>query len=551
MTSITESPLWQTLQQHRHSLRETSLRQLFESDQQRFQNFSLTAADLTLDYSKNRITAETMRLLCQVAETAEVSEKIQQLLSGYPVNTTEKRPALHTALRQQNDIPLFVDGKNIIAEIRAVQSKMRAITQSILQKQWLGYSQLPITDVVNIGIGGSDLGPAMAVSALQYYANKQIRCHFISNIDGAHIRATLRTLNPAQTLFIISSKSFSTQETLFNARTAKYWLQEAAQDVAAVDKHFLAVTAKPELAAEFGIPKTNILPIWDWVGGRFSLWSAVGLPIALATSYEVFEAILAGAAAMDEHFRTAPFAANMPVILALLSIWYTNFWGTHAHAIIPYGQALHLLPSYLQQSQMESLGKHVRHDGTTVDYATGMIIWGGVGTNGQHAYHQLLMQGTRSLLTDFILIAQSQHDLDHHHLALYANALSQSKALMMGKTAGEVQRELKQQSLSETEIQNLIPHKMIAGNCPSNSLVLPQLTPYHLGAMIALYEHKIFTQSVIWQINCFDQWGVELGKSMTDEILRDLTHGTESGHDASTQGLIELFRTKRKLPQSS
>lgn len=545
MTSITKTPQWQTLQQQQDILLGYHLRDLFAQDPLRFQHFSLSAAGLLLDFSKNRLTAETITLLCQLAQAARVPEKIELLFTGHPVNTTENRAALHTALRQQNDTPIFVNGKNIIPEIRDVEQRMESITQAILQQKWRGYSGKAITDVVNIGIGGSALGPAMVASALKPYANSQLRCHFVSNIDGSHIQETLRTLNPETTFFIISSKTFTTQETLYNGRSARKWLMRSAPNDKAIHNHFLAVTAQPRRAAEFGIPEENILPIWDWVGGRFSLWSAVGLPIALSVGYDNFRQLLRGAAAMDEHFRTAPLSQNMPIMLALLSIWYTNFWGAAAHAVLPYEENLHLLPSYLQQAQMESLGKQVKQDGAAVDYTTGMIIWGGVGTNGQHAFHQLLHQGTRFLLTDFILTARSHYELDDHHAALFANGLSQSKALMFGKTAEETYDELLQQGVAEETAKKLLSHKIMSGNRPSNTIVLPQLTPYYLGALIALYEHKIFTQSVIWDINCFDQWGVELGKAMSLEILDDLEGVQDSVQDASTRGLINYFKARQ------
>lgn len=550
MTSITQSQAWQALRAQQQELAKWHMRDLFAADPARFDHFSLHGAGLLLDYSKNCITAETMQLLCQLAETAQLPEKIALLLSGHPVNTSENRAALHTALRHLDDTAaIYIDGKNIITDIRAKHNKMREFVNAIWQQEWRGFSNEPITDIVNIGIGGSDLGPALAVDALKPYITSRIRCHFISNIDGTHISQVLKNLNPAHTLFIISSKNFSTQETLFNAQTAKEWLLKNAPNADAIKQHFIAITAKAERAQQFGVARENIFPLWDWIGGRFSLWSAVGLPIALAIGYENFQQILAGAAAMDEHFRAAPLAQNMPVILALLSIWYINFFNAHSHAILPYKQNLHLLPAYLQQAHMESLGKQVRHNNIPVDYDTGCVIWGGAGTNGQHTFHQLLHQGTHFIPADFIIAREAHYSLQQHHTALFANCLSQSQALMCGKNYAEAYAELIATGHSKAEAEALAPHKVIPGNRPSNTIVLPKLTPYSFGALIALYEHKIFTQSVIWDINCFDQWGVELGKQLAHQILEDLENNEISHkYDGSTRGLLEYFYgSKREL----
>lgn len=552
MSNITQSSAWQALREHQPKIAALHLRDLFAADPERFAKFSLSNAELLLDYSKNRITSETINLLCQLATAAKLPEKIALLFSGHPVNTSENRPALHTALRHFENTAIYVNGKNIITDIRAKQNKMRAFVEAVWQQQWRGFSNEPITDIVNIGVGGSELGPALAVDALKPYITPRLRCHFVSNIDGAHISHVLKNLNPANTLFIISSKTFSTRETLINARTAKKWLLQAALNPTATQQHFIAITANAALAQEFGIAADNIFPMWDWIGGRFSLWSAIGLPIALAIGYDNFQQILTGAAVMDEHFRSAPLAQNMPILLGLLSVWYINFFAAQSHAILPYEQNLHLLPTYLQQAHMESLGKHVRHNNTPVDYDTGCVIWGGAGTNGQHTFHQLLHQGTHFIPADFIIAREAHYSLQQHHTALFANCLSQSQALMFGKNYQEAYAELITAGYTEKDAKTLAPHKVVPGNRPSNTLVLPKLTPATFGALIALYEHKIFTQSVIWDINCFDQWGVELGKQMSQDILEDLENSKISHqYDASTRGLLEYFYKVKSKPVSA
>lgn len=543
MSKITYSPAWQALSQHYQSLSHLRMQDLFQADSQRFTDFSLEAAGLLLDFSKNRITHETLSLLENLAETAHLTQQIEQLFSGQLLNHTENRAALHTALRQTDDTPVYVQGENIIPLVRASQQKMTAIVEAITSGAWHGFSGLAITDVVNIGIGGSDLGPAMATLALAPFAVDSIRCHFVSNIDGSQLHETLKNLNPATTLFIVSSKSFTTTETLCNASSAKNWLMNAAGNQSALSQHFLAVTAKPECAINFGIPTKNILPLWDWVGGRYSLWSAVGLPIAFTIGMKNFNALLAGAYAMDLHFRSAPLTKNMPVILALLSIWYTNFFDARTQAILPYDHHLRLLPAYLQQAHMESHGKLIHHDGSSVQHLTGPVIWGGVGTNGQHAFHQLLHQGTQLVPVDFIVAANNHHDLIEHHELLFANCLSQSQALMVGRNIEQVTKELIATGLSANDAAALAPHKVIPGNRPSNTILLSQLTPHSLGALIALYEHKIFAQGVIWQINNFDQWGVELGKALTQPILETLRNLNQTqSHDTSTHGLISFYK---------
>lgn len=541
MTQLTTTPIWQALREHYNKISLLHMRDLFQADPQRFNKFSLSAAGIFLDYSKNRITSETLQSLNALTAYINLPDKITQLFNGSLVNSSENRPALHTALRQQSDDPIIIDGKNIIAEIRDSQKKLAQITTSIQKKQWLGFNNQVITDIVNIGVGGSDLGAAMTIQALKPYAVTDLRFHFISNIDGSHITEILNHINPATTLFIISSKNFTTHETLFNARTVKNWFTNHCQNNA-IDKHFLAITCKPERAIAFGIPKENILPIWDWVGGRFSIWSAIGLPLRLMIGNENFAQFLAGAAAMDRHFYTAPFTENMPVILALLSIWYGNFFQTQNQAIIPYDHQLQLLPTYLQQAHMESHGKQTSIDGAHVDYSTGSAIWGGIGTNGQHTFHQLFYQGTYLIPIDFILVREPQHELNENHNLLFANCLSQSRGLMLGKTHAEVVTELMAHGLSQQAAEKIAPHKVIPGNCPSNTILIPKLTPYFLGALLSLYEHKIFVQGAIWNINCFDQWGVELGKHLIKDIEKDLENGRASEtQDASTRGLIDYY----------
>lgn len=542
MEILESSSLQESLKTHQKSFADIHLRDLFAQDKNRAKRFSISAADLFLDYSKNIITTETIELLLEYAEEKNLSKKIAALLKGDIVNKTEKRAALHTALRQQNDQPIYHEKINIIPEIRAIQNKIKHICEQVITGEWRGFSGEKITDIVNIGIGGSELGPALATNALKPYANKNLQCHFLANIDATQILELFTKLPPQSTLFIISSKSFSTQETLQNATSVKNWLRNAAGNHN-VRNHFIAITAKRDLALEWGVAAENILPIWDWVGGRFSLWSAIGLPIALSIGYENFQELLRGAYAMDQHFATAPLQQNMPVILGLLSVWYSQYFNAQSHAILPYEQNLQLLPNYLQQSHMESLGKTRCNDGTAVKYATGAVIWGGVGTQGQHTFHQLLHQGTHFVPADFIIAAQSHQELQNHHNILWANCLSQSQALMCGKNYQEVYSELLSQGFSEADALTLTPHKIISGNRPSNMIILQKLTPFSLGALIALYEHKIFTQSVLWDINCFDQWGVELGKQLAHSILSDLQNSQiQNNYDSSTQQLIEYYR---------
>jgi len=541
---LEDNKTFQQLEAHSELFHQVHLRDLFIKDPNRFNRFSLEACGILLDFSKNLVTDETLGLLFQLTRECNLAQKIEHLFTGEKVNTTEQRPALHTALRSFSEQPLFVGSQNISEQVAGALEQMQRIVLEIHEGRWRGFSNKPMTDIVNLGIGGSDLGPAMATYALSPYHKNKIRCHFVSNIDETDIWEATKNLNPETTLFIVASKSFNTQETLCNAKTAKNWLRRVCQEEALLSRHFIAITAKPEKAQALDIK--HILPIWDWVGGRFSLWSTIGLPIALSIGMDNFLQLLQGAHAIDTHFRTSPFEQNMPVILALLNIWYVNFFNVKSYAILPYDQYLELLPSYLQQLEMESNGKYRRHNGSKVTYNTSPVIWGMVGSNGQHAFHQLLHQGTQLIPIDFILPLTCHHPLEDHHAWLVSNCLSQSQALMLGKTPEEVRSELLAQNMSETDINALLPHKVLIGNRPSNTLLIPKLTPHSLGALIALYEHKVFVQSVIWDINCFDQWGVELGKQLTAEIFKQLksaqAYPSTGLHDSSTLGLMNYYK---------
>lgn len=537
---------WNNLQSHFSEIQNTHLKDQFINDKTRFKKFFLESQGLFLDYSKNLITSQTIELLLGLVEEVNLRAHIEKMFAGEIINTTEKRAVLHTALRNPDPkAKILVAGENVIPMIQEVLHKMEACVNSVQHGKWKGYNRKVITDVVNIGIGGSDLGPHMVTEALKPYAESNINCHFVSNVDGTHISETLKLLNPETTLFIIASKTFTTQETLCNAVTAKEWLlsQVIGNYKNVIKHHFIAVTAKPDRAVEFGIAEKNIFPFWDWVGGRYSLWSAIGLSIAMAIGMNNYKELLAGAHAMDEHFRDADFAQNMPVILALLGIWNINFWGCATQAIIPYDQYLLLLPAFLQQLDMESNGKHVTINGTTVKVKTAPVLWGSVGTNGQHAFHQLLLQGTQTVPVDFIISAQTHNPIGEHHLLLYANCLAQSQALMLGKSEEEVIAELRSQGMSMKEAKLLAPHKVINGNIPSNTILLEKLTPFSLGSLIALYEHKVFVQGIIWGINSFDQWGVELGKKIAGDIIPQLQEKNLSrqDQDCSTQGLIQYY----------
>jgi glucose-6-phosphate isomerase len=541
MTQLTRLPEWQKLIEHKKRLSSHHMRDLFQANPQRFQQFSLSTPFLLFDYSKNIISNETLTLLLQLADAIHLPEKIEALFAGQKINNTEELPALHTALRNKHQA-IFVDGQDVMPAIQTALQKIKKFTEQISNQKWLGFSNKPISDIVNIGIGGSDLGPRMATHALSAYHHPKLQFHFIANIDGTIITQTLKKLNPETTLFIISSKSFSTVETLTNAKTAKEWFIKTTQQNN-LDKNFIAVTGNVEKAINFGISTENIFPLWDWVGGRYSLWSAIGLPIALAIGMKNFEEFLEGAYYIDQHFQKTDITQNIPLIMGLLNVWYRNFFDAPAHAILPYDERLKYLPAYLQQAKMESQGKRVKHDGKKISYKTGQIIFGETGTNGQHSFHQLLHQGTQFFPVDFIAATSHQHELDHHHTILLANALSQSKTLMEGKTKAEILMELQSTKLTKKQIQQLAPHKVLPGNRPNNFLLFSTINPFNLGALIAIYEHSIFVESAVWQINAFDQWGVENGKKTANEILPLLENpGRPLTFDDSTNGLIEYYR---------
>ena len=544
---VTALPAWQALNQHRQAMQDFSMREAFNADPQRFSQFTLSSCGLFLDYSKNLITSETRDLLVGLAKEVNLKGAIDALYAGEPVNSSEGRPALHTALRRPVGDKLSVNGVNIMPDVHKVLNQITDLVGRIHDGLWRGYTEKPITDVVNIGIGGSFLGPELVSEALLSYAHKGVRCHYLANIDGSEFHELTMKLRAETTLFIVSSKSFNTLETLKNAQAARAWYLAQGGSEAELYRHFIAVSSNNAAAVAFGIREENIFPMWDWVGGRYSLWSAIGLPIALAIGMSNFKELLSGAYTMDQHFQTAPFEQNMPVLLALLGVWYGNFWGAQSHAILPYDHYLRNITKHLQQLDMESNGKSVRQDGTPVSTDTGPVIWGGVGCNGQHAYHQLLHQGTQLIPADFIVPIVSFNPVSDHHQWLYANCLSQSQALMLGKTLEEAEAELRDKGLSEDQVQKLASHKVIPGNRPSNTLVVERISPRRLGALVALYEHKVFVQSVVWGINAFDQWGVELGKELGKGVYNRLV-GTEetAADDASTQGLINYFRGRHR-----
>ncbi len=548
MVSLTHTSAWQTLQTHYEHMSRTHMRDMFGRDHQRFEKFSLQSQHILLDYSKNIITEETLTHLFNLARETKLQDAIASMFCGEKINFTENRAVLHTALRNRSNRPILMDGTDVMPEVNAVLAQMKRFSDDVRMGQWHGYTGESITDVVNIGIGGSDLGPVMVTEALKHYAKPGLQVHFVSNVDGTHIAEILKNLRPETTLFIIASKTFTTQETLTNARTAKKWLLHTAKDTDAVKKHFVALsTNTPEVAA-FGIDTRNMFEFWDWVGGRYSLWSAIGLSIAIYIGMDNFEALLSGAHDMDEHFRTAPLEKNMPVLMGLLGIWYINFFGAQTHAILPYDQYLSRFPAYFQQGDMESNGKSVTRDGEHVNYKTGPIIWGEPGTNGQHAFYQLIHQGTHLIPADFIVPVETHNPLDDHHAILLSNFFAQTEALMQGKTADEVRAELKTSGLQGDILETLLPHKVFAGNKPTNSLLLQKITPTTLGALIALYEHKIFVQGMIWNINSFDQWGVELGKQLAKAILPELqVDEPVKSHDSSTNGLINYYKTHRAI----
>ncbi len=525
---------WQKLQTHYAKTKEQSLRELFSQDPARAETFSLQAGDWYLDYSKNRITTETLRLLLQLPEEVHLKEAIASMFAGKPINTTENRSVLHVALRNRSKKAILVNGQDVMPEVKAVLDQMAVFSDKIRMGEWKGYTGKPIKNIINIGIGGSDLGPVMVYEALKYYTDRSLTVRFVSNIDATHFVEAVQGLNPVETLFIIASKTFTTEETMTNAASAREWMLDALHDPAAIARHFVAVSTNTEKVKAFGIDPANMFVFWDWVGGRYSVTSAIGLPVMIAIGPDNFTAFLEGFHAMDRHFATAPFAQNMPVIMALLGIWYNNFFGAETYALLPYDQYLHRFPAYFQQGDMESNGKSVTKDGKKVSYQTGPIVWGEPGTNGQHAFYQLLHQGTKLVPADFIGFARPLNELNDHHQKLMANFLAQPEALAFGKNAEEVR--------NEGVGSSLIPHKVFTGNRPSNTLLAKKLTPKSLGQLIALYEHKIFVQGVIWNINSFDQWGVELGKVLAKKILAELTENTVSNHDSSTTCLLEKVK---------
>lgn len=546
MSALTRSPAWRALKAHHREMARVHMRDLFARDPERFARFSLRLDDLLLDYSKNIITERTMALLFDLARQEGVMEQAARMFAGEKINFTEGRAVLHVALRNRSNRPILVDGQDVMPKVNKVLDHMRQFCDQVRSGAWRGYSGKPISDIVNIGIGGSDLGPVMATEALKPWWGP-LKPHFVSNVDGTHLAETLKTLNPETTLFIVSSKTFTTQETLTNARSARDWLLTAAENEKAVARHFVAVSTNAGEVKKFGIDTRNMFEFWDWVGGRYSLWSAIGLSIALTIGMDAFESMLAGAHAMDEHFRTAPLEHNMPVILALLGIWYTDFFGAETHAVLPYDQYLHRLPAYLQQLDMESNGKRVRRDRKPVDYATGPVLWGEPGTNGQHSFYQLIHHGTRLVPADFLAPIESHNPLGQHHLILLSNFFAQTEALMRGKTEEEARAELEATGIRGRRLKQLLPHKVFPGNRPTNSILFQKLDPPTLGKLIALYEHKVFVQGVIWNINSFDQWGVELGKQLAQKIQAELAGPAPvSSHDSSTNGLINYYKSRRR-----
>ncbi len=517
MSHLVDSHAWQALAGHHQRVGALHMRDLFASDPQRFTRFSLRLGELLFDFSKNRITEETLVLLCDLARQAGLHQKIEAMFSGEKINTTENRAVLHVALRNRSNDPIYVEEQDVMPEINRVLGKMRSFSQAVRSGEWKGFSGKAITDVVNIGIGGSDLGPKMVCEALRPYARADLQAHFVSNVDSTDLAETLKTLDPETTLFLVASKTFTTQETMTNAHSARRWFLAAAKDESAVAKHFAAMSTNTQAVSKFGIDTANMFEFWDWVGGRYSLWSAIGLSIAIHLGMDVFEELLAGAHKADRHFRSTPFERNIPVIMALLGVWYNNFFAAHSHAILPYDQYLVHFPAYFQQGDMESNGKGVTLQGERVDYATGPVIWGQPGTNGQHAFYQLIHQGTQLIPCDFLAAASSQNPMGEHQPILLSNYLAQTEALMKGKTPDEARAELAAEGYSGDRLENLVQAKTFPGNRPTNSFLYPKLTPDILGTLIALYEHKIFTQGVIWQINSFDQMGVELGKQVGEK----------------------------------
>ncbi|HAL0928156.1 TPA: glucose-6-phosphate isomerase [Escherichia coli] len=542
----TQTAAWQALQKHFDEMKDVTIADLFAKDGDRFSKFSATFDDqMLVDYSKNRITEETLAKLQDLAKECDLAGAIKSMFSGEKINRTENRAVLHVALRNRSNTPILVDGKDVMPEVNAVLEKMKTFSEAIISGEWKGYTGKAITDVVNIGIGGSDLGPYMVTEALRPYKN-HLNMHFVSNVDGTHIAEVLKKVNPETTLFLVASKTFTTQETMTNAHSARDWFLKAAGDEKHVAKHFAALSTNAKAVGEFGIDTANMFEFWDWVGGRYSLWSAIGLSIVLSIGFENFVELLSGAHAMDKHFSTTPAEKNLPVLLALIGIWYNNFFGAETEAILPYDQYMHRFAAYFQQGNMESNGKYVDRNGNVVDYQTGPIIWGEPGTNGQHAFYQLIHQGTKMVPCDFIAPAITHNPLSDHHQKLLSNFFAQTEALAFGKSREVVEQEYRDQGKDPATLDYVVPFKVFEGNRPTNSILLREITPFSLGALIALYEHKIFTQGVILNIFTFDQWGVELGKQLANRILPELKDDKEiSSHDSSTNGLINRYKAWR------
>jgi glucose-6-phosphate isomerase len=546
MSTLEDLPAYRALAEHRRTLEAATLRHLFDTDPRRFDEFSLELGDLLFDYSKHRITRETLELLGRLADARKVPDAAAAMFSGERINFTEDRAVLHVALRNRSDRPILVDGRDVMPDVSRVLGRMRDFSDRVRSGRHTGFIGKPITDVVNIGIGGSDLGPRLVAEALRPYWKEGLRAHFVSNVDATHLVETLRGLSPETTLFSVASKTFTTEETMTNADSARRWLLAALGDQAAVKNHFIAISTNEAAVRAFGIDPANMFEFWDWVGGRFSLWSAIGLPVAIVTGFSVFEELLAGAYEADEHFRYAEPLRNVPMLMALLGIWYTDFFGADTHAVLPYDQYLELLPAFLQQLEMESNGKSVDRDGRRITtYRTAPIVWGEPGTNGQHAFYQLLHQGTELVPADFIASVRTHHAIGDHHDKLVANCFAQTEALMRGKTPDEVKSELERSGLREDRIARLVPHRVFEGNRPTTTFLFDKLTPRALGKLIALYEHKVFVQGIVWNVNSFDQWGVELGKVLAKKILPELSGSGPLAHDASTNGLIERYRSRR------
>lgn len=548
MATLHKLPVWQTLSQHQQAVSSVHMRDMFAQDAKRFEKFSLKFADILFDYSKHRITEETLPLLFQLAREAKIEDWRNKMFAGEKINITEGRAVLHTALRNRSNKPVLVDGHDVMPDVNSVLAQMRQFSDKVRDGSWTGFTGKRITDIVNIGIGGSDLGPVMVCDALKPYASPALNVHFVSNIDGAHLMRALNQCNPETTLFIVASKTFTTQETMTNARSARAWFLKGAKEDRHVAKHFVALSTNAKAVKDFGIDTANMFAFWDWVGGRYSLWSSIGLSIALYVGMDNFEALLTGAFEMDEHFKTAPLEQNMPVIMALIGVWYNNFFHIDTQAILPYDQGLSRFPAYLQQADMESNGKFICRDGTRVPYKTGPVVWGEAGTNGQHAFYQLIHQGTQIVPADFLMPVHSHYKVgdngNTHHKILLANFLAQTQSLMLGKTKEQARTELEQQGLSGDALENLLPHKVFEGNRPTTSIVFDQLTPNTLGKLIALYEHKIFVQGIIWDINSYDQWGVEYGKQIAQQILPQLiSDEVVSNYDSSTNGLINYTKS--------